>query len=110
MTRSLLQVAALGEIRAFGDDRESEPCGEFADELSIGARLVCSKLMVEMEHGEADVPELVKDVEEADGIRAAGHRYADTLVGGEHRVTLDGRGDALEQGVQLSHCTAGVVH
>ena len=67
--------------------------------------------MIQVQDGQTEIPsrrELLKDMEKADGIGAAGYCDAHPLARRKHRVALDGGGDALEQAVQCSHCTGNL--
>jgi hypothetical protein len=56
--------------------------------------------VVDVEDTEGQIPaggEVAEDVEEADGIGAAGDGDSNAIAGREHAMALDGMDDAVEQ-------------
>src|ERR1035441_9280136 len=76
---------------------EVERGGQGANEIGVGAGGVAAQVVVDVEDTEGQIPaegEVAEDVEEADGIGAAGDGDGDAVAGREHAMALDGMGDA----------------
>jgi hypothetical protein len=94
LTRRLFQIAVRGKRHFMDDRRPAELVRLFAYELGVAARFLAAEAVVEMEHGESEVPlgrKLAQHVQEAQGIGAARYRYAHAGVAREHVVASDGR-------------------
>jgi hypothetical protein len=79
---------------------EVERRGQGANEIGVGAGGVAAQVVVDVEDTEGQIPaggEVAEDVEEADGIGAAGDGDGDAIAGREHAMALDGMDDAVEQ-------------
>jgi hypothetical protein len=97
----LLEIAGRGgEIEIVEREGEVERGGEGADEIGVGAGGVAAEIVVDVEDAERQIPaggKIEEDVEEANGIGAAGDGDGDAIAGGEHAMALDGMDDAAEQ-------------
>jgi len=83
-------AAQRGDVGFLQYKGQVEGGGQIADEGGVLARLFAAKLMIQVEHGEAQIPargELAQNVQQAYGVRTAGDRHAHALVGLKHAIT-----------------------
>jgi hypothetical protein len=97
----LLEIAVDGgELEIAEGEGEIQSCGEGADKLGVGTGGVAAQIVIDVEDAEGQVPageEFEEDVEEADGVGAAGDGNGDAIAGGEHAMALDSMDDSVEQ-------------
>jgi hypothetical protein len=97
----LLEIAlGGGEIEFVETKREFKRGGERTDELGIGARSVAAQIVIDVHDADRQVPpggKLEENVEEADGVGAAGDSDSNAIAGIEHAMALDGMDDSVEQ-------------
>jgi hypothetical protein len=97
----LFKIAGLAEMEGAEMERQTELLCEIVHELCIRSRVGPAKTVVEMDDGEAQGEfgaEFEQNVEEADGIRAAGDRDAEAVAGLEELVAGDGLADTVKKG------------
>lgn len=100
----LLQVitgflAEPGHVDLGQMEGQAEAGGEVADEGGIAGGLAGAQAMVEVQDLQAQIPagrELAEDVEQADGIRAAGDSHSHPLGRLKHVITSDVSGHTLQ--------------
>ena len=104
VARGLLQVFAAvtgesGNIRLTEGAWKTEARGEPFDKTGVLARFLAAQLMIEVQDVQVQVPargQLEEHVQQAHGIRAAGHRHANALAGLEHAEAFDGGDRAFD--------------
>src|SRR5690349_14977400 len=104
VARGLLEILAalVGQSRYVHlgkSEGQTESCRHLFDEAGILAGLFAAQLMVKMNHAQMEVPaggKLEEHMQQAGGIRAAGHRDRHALARLEHAITGDDFGHALE--------------
>ena len=101
ITGRLLEIArGGGEIEFVETKREFKRGGERTDEFGVGARSVAAQVVIDVHDADGQVPpggKLEENVEEADGVGAAGDCDSNAIARSEHAMALDGMDDAVEQ-------------
>ena len=83
-------AAERGHVGLLQFEGQIERGGQSADEGGILARLFAAELVVQVQHGQAQIParrEFAQHMQQAHGIGAAGDRHADALVRLKHAIT-----------------------
>ena len=110
----LLEIAlGGGEIEFVETKREFKRGGERTDELGIGARSVAAQIVIDVHDADRQVPpggKLEENVEEADGVGAAGDSDSNAIAGIEHAMALDGMDDSVEQDDFIVGLASGAGH
>ena len=101
VTGRLLEIArGGGEIEFVETKREFKRGGERTDEFGVGARSVAAQVVIDVHDADGQVPaggKFEENVEEADGVGAAGDCDGNAIARSEHAMALDGMDDAVEQ-------------
>ena len=101
-------AAERGHIGFTQFERQMEAGGQIAHERGIAPRLFAAKLMIQMQHGKAQIPaggKFAQNVQQAYGIGAAGDRHAHALVRLKHAITGDRFGDFFKHSNRYSYST-----
>ena len=85
-------AAKRGDIGFLRFERQIERRRQVAHEGGILTGFLAAKLVIEVQHGQLQVPtrgQIAQDVQQAHGVGAAGDRHADALAGLKHAITGD---------------------
>ena len=110
----LLEIAwGGGEIEMVETKREFKLPSELTDEFGIGARSVAAQVVIDVHDADRQIPpggKLEQNVQETDGVGAAGDRDGNAIAGSEHAMALDGMDDSVEQDDFIVGLASGARH
>ena len=85
-----------------GVERKRVGLGQIGHKAGVIVGRLAPKLVVEVYHGEGDAVsggQLAEDVEQTDGVRAAGNRNAHAVPGAQHAITSENSLNFFEQAI-----------
>ncbi len=92
-------AAERGDVGFLQFARQIERGGQVAHEGGILAGFLAAQLVIEVQHGQAQIPargQIAQDMQQAHGVGAAGDRHADALARLKHAITGDRFRDLLK--------------